>query len=84
MAQDTDVLRAMDAGLTHIIHVWSAGEHHPVREGPWRKPGLLEASLTFDGLTVILIADNRHLPPTLHEAGGQMRQSRPAVHRFRR
>lgn len=36
-----------------------------VREGPWRKPGLLESALTFDGLTVEMIADNKHLPPTL-------------------
>ncbi len=64
MAQDTDVLAAMEAGLTHIIHVWSA-QSTTVREGPWRKPGLLEASLTFDGLTVEMIADNRHLPATL-------------------
>ncbi|MCB0201753.1 MAG: N-acetylglucosamine-6-phosphate deacetylase [Anaerolineae bacterium] len=64
MARDTDVLAAMDAGLSHIIHVWSA-QSTTVREGPWRKPGLLEASLTFDGLTVEMIADNRHLPPTL-------------------
>ena len=33
--------------------------------GPWRKPGLLEASLVFGGLTVEMISDNRHLPPTL-------------------
>ena len=64
MARDKDVLAAMDAGLSHIIHVWSA-QSTTVREGPWRKPGLLEASLTFDGLTVEMIADNRHLPPTL-------------------
>ena len=64
MARDTDVLAAMDAGLSHIIHVWSA-QSTTVREGPWRKPGLLEASLAFDGLTVEMIADNRHLPPTL-------------------
>lgn len=64
MAQDTDLLAAMDIGLTHIIHVWSA-QSTTVREGPWRKPGLLEASLAFDGLTVEMIADNRHLPPTL-------------------
>ena len=36
-----------------------------VREGPWRKPGVLEAALTFDGLTAEIIADNRHLPFTL-------------------
>jgi len=40
----------------------------PVKHGP---PGtvagarLLEASLAFDGLTAEIIADNRHLPPTL-------------------
>ena len=63
-AQDTDVLAAMERGLRHIIHIWS-GQSTTVREGPWRKPGLLEASLAFDGLTVEMIADNRHLPPTL-------------------
>jgi len=36
-----------------------------VREGPWRKPGVLESALLFDGLTVEMIADNKHLPPTL-------------------
>jgi N-acetylglucosamine-6-phosphate deacetylase len=36
-----------------------------VREGPWRKPGLLETALVHDGLTVEMIADNKHLPPTL-------------------
>ena len=63
-ARDVDVLAAMRVGLRHIIHIWS-GQSTTVREGPWRKPGLLEASLTFDGLTVEMIADNRHLPPTL-------------------
>jgi N-acetylglucosamine-6-phosphate deacetylase len=36
-----------------------------IRRGPWRVPGLLEASLVFEGLTAEIIADNRHLPPTL-------------------
>ncbi len=63
-ARDTDVLAAMERGLRHITHIWS-GQSSTVREGPWRKPGLLEASLTFDGLNVEMIADNRHLPPTL-------------------
>ena len=63
-ARDEDVLAAMKVGLRHIIHLWSA-QGRMVREGPWRKPGLLEASLAFDGLTVEIIADNKHLPPTL-------------------
>jgi N-acetylglucosamine-6-phosphate deacetylase len=63
-AQDTHVRAAMEHGLRHVTHIWSAMSM-VVREGPWRKPGLLEAALTFDGLTVEMIADNKHLPPTL-------------------
>ncbi len=63
-AKEDDVLAAMRLGLSHVTHVWSA-QSTTVREGPWRKPGLLEASLVFDGLSVEMIADNRHLPPTL-------------------
>jgi len=54
----------MKLGLRHITHIWSA-QSTTIREGPWRKPGLLEASLTFDDLTVEMICDNKHLPPTL-------------------
>lgn len=63
-ATDEHVRAAMQAGLKHVIHLWSA-QSTVVREGPWRKPGLLEATLTFDGLTAEVIADNKHLPPTL-------------------
>ena len=63
-AKDEHVLAAMQAGLRHVTHIWSAMST-TIREGPWRKPGLLEASLLFEGLSVEMIADNRHLPPTL-------------------
>jgi N-acetylglucosamine-6-phosphate deacetylase len=63
-AIDEDVLAAITAGLRHVIHLWS-GQSSTLREGPWRKPGLLEASLVFDGLTAEIIADSKHLPPTL-------------------
>jgi N-acetylglucosamine-6-phosphate deacetylase len=63
-ARDEDVLAAVKNGLRHAVHIWS-GQSSTVREGPWRKPGLLEATLTFDQLTAEMIADNRHLPPTL-------------------
>ncbi len=63
-AKDVQVLAAMRVGLKHVTHIWSAMSM-VVREGPWRKPGLLEAALTFDGLKVEMIADNKHLPPTL-------------------
>jgi N-acetylglucosamine-6-phosphate deacetylase len=63
-ARDSDVLAACDHGLRHTVHIWSS-QSSVVREGPWRKPGLLEATLAFDSLTAEMIADNRHLPPTL-------------------
>jgi N-acetylglucosamine-6-phosphate deacetylase len=63
-ATAADVCAALEAGLRHIIHIWSA-QSTTVRQGPWRKPGLLEASLVFDELTVEMISDNKHLPPTL-------------------
>ncbi len=63
-ATETDIAAAMQLGLSHVTHIWSAMSS-TVREGPWRKPGLLEAALTFEGLTVEMIADNKHLPSTL-------------------
>ncbi len=64
MARDHHLRAAMDRGLNHITHIWSS-QSMMVREGPWRKPGLLEATLAFEGLNVEMISDNRHLPPTL-------------------
>jgi len=63
-ATEGEVAATIEAGLNHIIHIWSA-QSTTVREGPWRKPGLLEVSLTYDNLTVEMITDNKHLPPTL-------------------
>ncbi len=63
-AKEDEVAAAIERGLRHIIHIWSA-QSTTVREGPWRKPGLLEVSLTYDDLTVEMISDNKHLPPTL-------------------
>ena len=63
-AKEDEVAAAIARGLKHIIHIWSA-QSTTVREGPWRKPGLLEVSLTYDDLTVEMICDNKHLPPTL-------------------
>lgn len=63
-AREEEVKPAMDAGLCHMIHLWSS-QSTTVREGPWRKPGLLEVSLTDDRVTAEIIADGKHLPPTL-------------------
>ncbi|NOX63967.1 MAG: N-acetylglucosamine-6-phosphate deacetylase [Chloroflexi bacterium] len=63
-ATEEETLPIIEAGLRHIIHIWSA-QSTTVRQGPWRKPGLLETSLTNENLTVEMICDNKHLPPTL-------------------
>lgn len=62
--REEDVKPAIDAGLRHMIHLWSS-QSTTIREGPWRKPGLLEVSLTDDRLTGEIIADGKHLPSTL-------------------
>jgi N-acetylglucosamine-6-phosphate deacetylase len=63
-AKEEEIAAAIERGLSHIIHIWSA-QSTTVREGPWRKPGMLEVSLAYDELTVEMISDNKHLPPTL-------------------
>ncbi len=63
-ATDEDLARAEAWGLRHVIHLWS-GQSTTVREGAWRKPGLLEASLASRTLTGEMIADGKHLPRTL-------------------
>lgn len=62
--RDEDLWACQRAGLTHVVHIFS-GQSTTMRTGPWRSPGLLEATLASDGLTVEMIADGRHLPPTL-------------------
>lgn len=59
-----DLRYAQDAGLSHVIHLYS-GQSTTKRKGPWRIPGMLEATLASSDLTVELIADGKHLPPTL-------------------
>jgi N-acetylglucosamine-6-phosphate deacetylase len=63
-AFDVHVEAAVARGLRHAIHLWS-GQSTTIRQGAWRKPGILEASLASDTLTGEIIADNRHLPRTL-------------------
>jgi N-acetylglucosamine-6-phosphate deacetylase len=63
-AKEEQVVAAIERGLSHVTHIWSAMTM-TVREGAWRKPGLVETALVDGRLTVEMIADNRHLPPTL-------------------
>lgn len=63
-AREDQIVPHLPLGLRHFIHIWS-GQSTTVREGPWRKPGMLEVSLTADHVTVEMIGDGKHLPPTL-------------------
>lgn len=63
-AREEDIVPHFPLGLRHMIHIWS-GQSTTVREGAWRKPGLLEVSLTAENVTVEMICDGKHLPPTL-------------------
>ncbi|HEY9292988.1 MAG TPA: amidohydrolase family protein [Microlunatus sp.] len=60
-----DFVAARRAGAKHITHLWS-GQSLLTRRGPWRQPGMVEASLASD-LSAEVIADGKHLPPTLLE-----------------
>ncbi len=63
-ASDEDLARCEAHGLSHMIHLWS-GQSTTYRRGPYRVPGILEASLASETLTGEVIADGKHLPPTL-------------------
>jgi N-acetylglucosamine-6-phosphate deacetylase len=63
-ASDEQMRRCEAAGLSHAIHLWS-GQSTTFRRGPYRVPGILEASLSSDTLTGEIIADGKHLPVTL-------------------
>ena len=63
-ATDRDFAVAKEHGLSHVIHIWSS-QSVLHREGPWRIPGLLEATLADDDVTVEMISDGKHLPELL-------------------
>lgn len=63
-AKEYEILPAIEAGLSHVTHIYS-GSSMVIREGPYRVPGLVEVGLTHPALTVEMIADGKHLPPTL-------------------
>ncbi len=59
-----EACRAFDAGFTLVTHLYSAMSTVK-RVGGYRVPGVLEAAWLLDGMYVELIADGRHLPPSL-------------------
>lgn len=66
------VCAAMEAGLRHIVHLWS-GMSMVRRIGPKRHAGMLEAALVEDGLTGEIIADGYHLPTSLMKLAYKMK-----------
>jgi N-acetylglucosamine-6-phosphate deacetylase len=72
---DEDLWKCQRAGLSHVIHIVS-GQSTTTRRGPWRHPGMLEATLASDGLTVEMIADGKHLPTTLMKLAVRCLQGR--------
>ncbi len=63
---------AMQAGMTHITHLWSSMSMVR-RIGPKRHAGMLEAALVEEGLTGEIIADGYHLPSSLMKMAFRMK-----------
>lgn len=57
-------LAAIDRGMSMITHLYSAMSTI-VKDGPFRVPGMLEATLLDDRLATELIADLKHVPSDL-------------------
>jgi N-acetylglucosamine-6-phosphate deacetylase len=74
-ARDTDLAACQRAGLSHVIHIVS-GQSTTIRSGPYRQPGMLEATLASDDLTVEMIGDGKHLPATLMKLAFRCLQGR--------
>jgi len=58
------VLEAMEAGFSHVTHIYS-GMSSVRRFKAYRFAGVLEATLLLNELTTEMIADGHHLPPSL-------------------
>lgn len=59
-----DILRAIEAGYTHVTHMYS-GMSGLKRINAYRVSGVIESTLLLDELTTEIIADGHHLPPSL-------------------
>lgn len=58
------VMTAVECGYHDVTHIYS-GCSMMHREGPFRVAGVVEAGLYTDALTTQVIADGKHLPPSL-------------------
>ena len=59
-----DVLLAIEAGFSNVTHIFS-GMSGLKRIKAFRVAGVIESALLLDELTVEMIADGKHLPPSL-------------------
>ena len=63
-ATSDDVAEALENGFTHLTHLYS-GMSGVMRRNAFRYAGVIESAFLFDQLTVEIIADGIHLPPSL-------------------
>lgn len=59
-----EVVQAMEHGYSHITHLYCAMSG-VTRKNAFRYAGVIESALLMDELTVEIIADGIHLPPSL-------------------
>ena len=59
-----EVSKGYEAGFTHATHFYNAmtGNH---KEGEYKHEGTVESVYLIDGITVEMIADGIHVPPTM-------------------
>ena len=63
-AEYSQIAEAMNHGFSDVTHIYS-GCSGVFRKNAYRYAGVIESGLLLDGLTVQVIADGKHLPPTL-------------------
>ncbi|MCX6221543.1 MAG: N-acetylglucosamine-6-phosphate deacetylase [Bacteroidia bacterium] len=63
-ATSDEVTEALENGFTHLTHLYS-GMSGVMRRNAFRYAGVIESAFLFDQLTVEIIADGIHLPPSL-------------------
>ena len=63
-ATSEEVAEALENGFTHLTHLYSAMSG-VTRKNAFRYAGVIESAYLYDQLTVEIIADGIHLPPSL-------------------
>ena len=63
-ATSDEVAEALENGFTNLTHLYS-GMSGVMRRNAFRYAGVIESAFLFDQLTVEIIADGIHLPPSL-------------------